>query len=238
MAASSAFAGEYGTCVKTKEVTEGKLKHYTGNYTDKNCTKLGVPGKSEYEWEAVKAGAKIPFTDSTKVATLESALGNVTCKKSTSTGEITGPKSDVDVTTFTSCEASKEKANSPGEPAGTIKTNVLDSTLVDHGETWHGKEPAEGEVWNCLVSSSDEPYLAEFEFSKIKIRVSGYVCSIVTGTNLMGTKTTQTYGKNTAPQEELVEYSLNEGATWEGPILGTQLAVATIKTTAKMEIKS
>ena len=232
MAASSAYAGEYGTCVKTKEVE----KHYTGNYKDKNCTEYTGSGTSEYEWEPTLSGSKIAVTDSSKVATLESALGNVTCKKSTSAGDITGPKSATDTVTFTSCEAVKEKANSEGEPAGTIKTSLLNARLVDHGETAGGKEPAVGEVWDCLTSA-EGPYLAQFEFSKIKLRVKGEVCGVVTGINQMATKSTQTFSKGGGFQGLQVEYSLNEGASWEGPIAGTQVTTATTKN-PKMEIKS
>lgn len=238
MAASSAYAGEYGKCTKTKEVD----KQYTGNYTNRNCTSVSYTGhgKSEYEWYALGSSGfpgPVSITGSTKVATSESAFGNFTCKKSTSTGELTGPKAGTEVITYTGCEASKEKEKSEGEPGGTIKTNLLDSRLVDHGETAGGKEPAEGEVWNCLTSSEDEPYLSEYEWSRVKVREKGEACAVVTGTDQMGTKTTETFGKNTAPQDLELEYSLNEGADWEGPIGMTRVTTATVKTTAKMEVK-
>lgn len=38
MAVSSAYAGEFITCTKTKAVKEGKTKHYTGSYKNAECT--------------------------------------------------------------------------------------------------------------------------------------------------------------------------------------------------------
>jgi len=84
MAATSAYAGEYGVCKKTAKVG----KFYVAHYIDKNCTKHATEAEekagktNKYEWESA-AGEK--STTTTKTAVLSSAAGKITCKKSKGT---------------------------------------------------------------------------------------------------------------------------------------------------------
>lgn len=270
MAASAAYAGEYGECVKTKEVK----KAYTGNYNDAACLEYVGNGTSEYEWYAV--GSKelpgpIVETETTKTVTLESPLGSVVCKRSTSKAEITGAKTDIEEIAFTSCEAINEKANSYRVPAAglpleanktrEIQTFLLDTFLVGYPEELYNpitnatSGPQQGEVWTCFTSAQPtaeaklyeesfgvpwaaNTYLAQLEFSGIHIRVQGVVCGVATGTNVMGRKTTDTFSKTGGEQSLDTEYSLDHGVEWLNAGASVQIAVATAKTTTKMEIKS
>jgi len=212
MASSSAFAGEYGQCLKISPVTGKALKNQ--QYKDENCTVKenpadpdgkygwfpGAPAKCQgaknghYHDNACTVGEKesdpdgkfearcgaapgsggnygpanncATFTSKTGFAALSTpALGAsaVECQKSTGTGEVTGAKTGTTVTTFTECSTKGEKCQSKGEPAGTIKTFELDTTLIDHGEKGlSGGEPISGEVWTEFSIKSGEPSLAIF----------------------------------------------------------------------------
>jgi hypothetical protein len=214
--ASVLSALEYGTCVKTTKVD----KHYTGKYEDKNCTK----GKSEgeYEWAPTPEHSEIKTTDKTKAVTLKSASVSVVCKKSTSEGEITGRTTDTDTVTYTSCAAAGKACTSAGEPAGTIKTNLLDSSLLaDHGEVWTRYE------------SSAPPYLEEFECGGIKYRVKGSVAAVDScNVNVMATKDCETFAEGKGEQH--LELEVVGGASETA----AEITAATSKSATKIEIKT
>jgi hypothetical protein len=203
MVASAAQAGEYGTCVKTVKVN----KKYTGNYTDANCTVVNAKHEGEYEWAPTPVGSHIKTTDTSTTATLKSALGSVVCKKSKSTGEITGPKTDTEIVTFETCETSKKKCTSvqAGEKVGNITTYLLDTSLIDHGEKGlSGKEPVEGEVWTQFVSSEHEPYQAQFTCVGVPgvFEVSGSLSGVNTiNVNKMSTTGTVTFTEKGGEQD-------------------------------------
>ncbi len=167
--ASAAQAGEYGRCVKAKE----------GRYTNAGCTEESVTKEGDYEW-VPGPGPRPKDTGKTGVATLTGAAGVIECKKSTSTGEITGVKSDKELFTFSKCTTKGAPCTTiritgvseKGEaiwtettPAGSIETFPLNTTLIDHGEkfvqlTAEGEfekfvEPAEGEAWTLFTSSEE-----------------------------------------------------------------------------------
>jgi hypothetical protein len=179
IAASSAFAGEFGECIK---VGKGK-----GQYTGKACeaaTKVETGGT--YDWEPVQRGERIPIKDKTGVAELKASGGSVICKSSKSSGFITGPEENEETIVFSGCVQEdvitheKEEARN-GAKKGVITTFLLDSVLVDHNTPWcyfdpikyeealnKGaskeeaeaaatvcSEPAEGEVWLCLSGSDN-----------------------------------------------------------------------------------
>lgn len=200
-AVATAQAGEFGKCIELK--AEAKLYH--GEYTGKGCeeaTKVSAEEtakggkKNKYKWEAVKAGSKIKYTSSGKSATLEGEAGDITCKKNTDEGEITGPKTDVDTVTFTECTLSvtKEACFSVGEThsskGGTIKTYLDNTKLIDHGEKGlSGDEPASGEVWTEFFEEGETEgftgkghFLAYFhclaEGSEIPFEVEGSVSGV------------------------------------------------------------
>jgi hypothetical protein len=209
--AAAAQAGEYGRCAKVAKIE----KKYHGKYEDKNCTEANPTIEGKYEW-APGPGPEPGYTSTTKVAILKSAAGNIVCKKSTDTGEITGVKSDVDTVTFTSCvlEATKGACTSAGEVAGTIKTNLLDTTLIDHGEKGlSGLEPAEGEAWTEYSVSSG--YQAEFTCEPgILFRISGSLSGVTSPLNEMVKKLTTVFSATGGEQDLITEFSLDGGAEW------------------------
>ncbi len=217
LAASSAFAGEYGRCIKTvSTVTYKKVKGEVtveatkekvpnGLYENKECTKpeakliaekykepeepKGTPipavPEGKYEW-VPGPGPKPNDTDKTGKATLTGAAGVIECAKSTSTGTITGVKTDKEAVLFSKCSTKGAPCttvritglNENAEPIwtettapGTIETFPLDTEVIDHGEyfyqlTAEGEfekfvEPAEGEAWTLSTSSEvgeENPY--------------------------------------------------------------------------------
>ena len=138
VAGASAAAPEYLSCAKKTG----------GNYTSKECTpgsKVGGTGKYEIEgWEGLKKkgfkgryhesriDAYIPASEATPW-TGGTVVGLVSCKKGGSTGEITGPKTSKLTIEFGTCTSEGKKCTSAGAPAGTIKTQELEATLVTVG---------------------------------------------------------------------------------------------------------
>ncbi len=220
-AATSAFAGEYGRCIKTvstvtykkvkgkpphEVVTEAtKEKVPNGKYENKECTKpeakliaekykepeepkgTPIPAVTEGKYEWVPGpGPKPKDTDKTGKATLTGAAGVIECAKSTSTGEITGVKTDKEVVLFSKCSTKGAPCttvritglNEKDEPiwtettaAGSIETFPLNTEVIDHGESFaqlgpegqfeKNVEPAEGEAWTLFTSSeegAENPY--------------------------------------------------------------------------------
>jgi hypothetical protein len=225
MAAGSAQAGTYGQCVSVKKgpfkdancteavakkgkfafVPFGCVAQKKGEYTDAACTiKSKKAKKGKFEKRTLK------FTDTGGAAELKSAAGSITCKASTSVGEITGPKSDTDTVTFTGCEALGGGCKGLADTVeGTITTALLETTLVDFGEKGPGGkgEPAKGEVWEDFKNTkgAGAPYLAAFVCTKAGFgRAKGNVSGVKTGIiNKMGTTSENALGAGKAEQNLL-----------------------------------
>ncbi len=225
-----------GTEFKKKET-----KVYSGEYEDKNCTKPAPePGpvgteappkrirtsykgpEGKYEWVPTPEDSQIKITDKTTTVTLKSALVSVVCKKSTSEGEITGPTADTETVTYTGCKASAVTCTSAGQPAGSIKTNPLDSSLIaEHGEV------------RTRYESSAPPYLAEFACAATSYRVKGSVAAVDScDVNVMATKGCEAFAEGMG--EQLLELEVVGGASEPA----TEIATATSKSATKIEIKT
>ncbi len=132
--ASSAAAAlpELGRCVKTMGVVEGKRTHYSGAYTNKNCTHLSATHKGPFEFEP-GPGAKNKFfaTGIEPEPTLVTTTGaTVTCSSLTlKGGEYTGPKTaKVSEVFFEGCQSEGVNCRSTvseGEIKGTEFTMEL-----------------------------------------------------------------------------------------------------------------
>jgi hypothetical protein len=184
IAASGASAAPtYKSCVK---VAKG-----TGHFTSKTCEGAPTTG-GKYEL-ASPAGAK--YTSKSKSATLETpGVGSVTCKKSAGAGEFTGETTGTTTVTFASCETAGKKCHSAGEGSGTIKTFLLDTTLVEGA---HGPE--------ALVAGTEgaEKLSAEFECEGITIRTKGATGGIITGNIGKAEKgATQSFSESSAQELE------------------------------------
>lgn len=176
-AAAGAQAGTLGTCVKAKK--EGKT--YLGKYTNKTCTAEAPGGKGgKYEFEEAK---NVKYTSAGGKTSLKGSAGEITCESNTDEGEWQNGKDNTDTFKFKGCVLSVTggKCKSATGAEGEIITNLLDSKLIDHGETGlSGKEPAEGEAWVEFSASGlfpsafgEGPFLATFECSGIPFAVTG-----------------------------------------------------------------
>ncbi len=235
MAASSAYAGEYGVCVKAQKVE----KKYVGLYTDKNCQtaasekEVEEGKKNKYEWVSA-AGEK--STTTTKTAVLSSAAGKITCKKSKGTAEITGAKSDLETVEFEECTLSvtggKCTSVQEGEKEGNITTFQLETKLIDHGEKGpSGGEPAEGEAWTEFNGEAGNGGLqAEFVCAPgVIFRTSGTLSGVTTPVNLMESKDTTSFGEGKGEQDLVTEFSENGGISFENTGPNVETAVGTAK---------
>jgi len=241
LGASSAFAGEFGVCVKAAK----SGKKYTGKYNDKGCTQVNAKSEGKYEWEpypATKSGVKWGYTDKTKTATLEGSAGSITCTASTSVGKVTGVKTDEDVVTFTGCILSVTKESCQNTATkGEIVTNDLETRLIDHGETgFSGKEPAEGEVWSEFVSKSGpEGIQAEWECSGIPFATAGSLSGVIEKADLnKASNKSKTVFSATGGEQDLV-------TTFFNPLTGKvetggskEITTGETKDESKIEIRS
>ena len=204
---SSAFAGEYGRCVEVESM---------GKYANEECTHVAPGPEGEYEWEP-GVGPVNKESGESGPTTLTSASGVIECAKSTSVGEITGTKKDKEVVMFTDCATEKEPCTTVrlnGEVEweqvgmeGDIETFPLNTTLVDHGESFlqlsetgmpeKSVEPAEGEAWTLFTSAAPFPYeglQAAYECNGVaRIFTAGALAGVTTPVNAMGNTLTITF---------------------------------------------
>jgi hypothetical protein len=123
-ASASAATPEYMNCVR----------HAGGNY-EKGCVTKSAPGKGKYELEAVTPGTAITGKSKASTIGIKSAFGEtlqaVSCKKDTSTGEITSATYDDETITFEKCAGlgGKRDDSCGNLAAGTIETEPLGSEL-------------------------------------------------------------------------------------------------------------
>jgi hypothetical protein len=191
--ASSASAGQFGTCIKKKGA---------GNYEGKYCEKKAAePGKGNSEW--VPNAAAIKTLSEGGASALKGGAGEIACKKGSNVDEITGATTNKELFTFHECtlkpfelpcknaeieiEEGKGK-NAKKVKVGVINTYPLKSHLIDHGEKGpSGKEPASGEVWNVIEAegmmnagfTGPGPYLAAFECGPVPFEVTGSVSGVI-----------------------------------------------------------
>jgi hypothetical protein len=169
-ASASAAAPAFFECAKLT------AKPFTGKYTDKACSKEASKTeqeegkKNKYELkEGVGAKGK-PFKGKGPAATLHTPAvgGEVTCKSFLDEGTINTPTTENKVTSvFKTCESLKKKCASPGQKAGTIKTNNLAGELG-----YISKSPLKVGV---LLKPETGTVLAEFNCEGLEIETTGSV---------------------------------------------------------------
>lgn len=247
LAAASAHAGEYGECVIAPKVS-GK---YTGKYLDKNCneeasaTQRSEGKKNKYERVSGVSPANAKFTAKGKSAELVGAAGSIICKKSSTVGEITGPKSDSEVVTFEDCVitgALSGECHSAGQSSGVIVTNKLTTTLIDHGEKGlSGSEPAVGEVWDEFTGPAPEGIQAEYLCAGVAlIRTKGSLSGVFKSSslNVSSNKAEIEFNSGKGEQDLYSELSTNGGATWENIGPGVEKTSAKTKQSGKIVIRA
>jgi len=202
--ASSAQAAEYGTCIKVIKVN----RQYKGNYSDKNCQDP-VDETGEYEWapgHIVTPNYTMAWKGVTlKVPALEF---DMKCKEGTGSGELTGATSGEVSFTLTGCTspAAHGKCNSPGQPAGVIKTVTLSTDLT---------EEAPGVVYTVFNTAPYE-YVVQFECNKLLVRFKGSLGGLTTKLNAMEDKHEEAFAGEPGEtgQDLLTEDSITEGLSW------------------------
>jgi hypothetical protein len=260
LAASSASAGTYYVCVAkkngkyaagcSKTVTKkgkAELSEFNecvaakkGNYTNNTCTtKSAKPKKGKFEKEP---GIKITATTG-KAILKTPAFGsnNVECTSSTTTGEITGPKTNTEVVTFHGCKFEGLACTTSGQPSETLVTDPISSILIDNGEKGKsGLEPKVGEVWDELFPTT-LPYFIEFGCAGVvKLRTEGSISGVYTSgsVNVLSTTGVQEFGEGKGEQD--LETEIEKGSGWEGPAPSIQVVEggASITTSQAVDVKS
>jgi hypothetical protein len=176
----------FGHCVKLPGESVGKKLVFKGFYTDAGCVKPSVPVEGHFEWvEGV--GAKKKFTGSSAAVTMQTIGGatNVKCAGSTTSGEYTGPKTEIATLTLTGCQTGPATklvtCQSSGAAAGEIKTAALEGGLDFIKENEEGVKPEVG------VDFKAPGNLISFECGGVATTVSGSVIAPITTVNKMGT---------------------------------------------------
>jgi hypothetical protein len=210
MAASSAYAGEAGVCIKTVKNADGK---YTGQYTDKDCrthadTEEEEAGKkNEWKWEAATGEAYTSTGEDLSITSKAGAITTtyVTCKATSASGKWTTGTTGQETTTWTGCGLNNGECHTKNvaAPKGTITSSPnLATKLVFSKEKGPGglSEPGLAEAWTALSEPAGEPILFTFECEKAPpgeeyFQVRGTVSGPIKPLNKMTDDFTQTLGK-------------------------------------------
>jgi hypothetical protein len=195
VAVSSASAAEpaFYECAKLSKVG-GK---YTGKYTAKNCAteaskaeqEAGKKNKYELQ-EGIGAKGK-GFKGKGGAATLHTPAvgGEVKCKSFKDAGNVTTPTTEGKVVSeFKTCESLKKKCASPGEKAGTIKTNDLSGVLgyINKGAKSVG----------VALKAESGSVLAEFNCEGLEIVTTGSVIGTIAPVNVFTKAETNVFSVN------------------------------------------
>ncbi len=167
-----------------------KVKSGTGEFISKSCTGTPTGGEIYTRFAPAKKNGENPtYKGKTKTVTFETpGVGDVTCKKGSEAGSISGESGGTDTITLSDCEATKEggggkghggggkgKSGPPcttaGETAGTIKTQALKMSLRQTGEV----------VEEVLKGTGEEELVAEFSCEALTVALKGKVAGALTG---------------------------------------------------------
>lgn len=199
VATSSSSALSYKVC---KKLT---VKPYTGHYTNKTCTTHATPTeeaegkKNKYELAAWNEGkeAAPKYKDGNGLSTLKLYIpgvgiaGETVCTKAKGEGHITGPTTGNTQVTFEKCTSEGESCASPGESAGKIKTQVLNTELAETG----------GKVIQRVGEAGK--LSAEFKCGPKEIFTTGTADGVVTGDiNTITKDSTTTFSTNAKGEQE------------------------------------
>ncbi len=207
-----------------------------GFYSTKTCTtrdeKKGAP-KGTYEKEPGAGYSSTLGTLRVETPGLSSLV--LLCTAGHATGEVTGVRTGVERFTFTGCEAAGKACQSegpdstPSGAAGTIVTNLLDTTI---------SEAIPNEVWITLVSAQHEPYVFEANCEGTLLRVSGSLAGVQTGNiGVESFTSTTTFSLGGGEQKLYTELSESAGESWVGPAATSEAGVATNTAASETEIK-
>jgi hypothetical protein len=172
---------EFGLCVKTLGVKEGKAIRYHGRFTLANCIEESNIPNEQFEFNP-GPGPKRKFTGTGGATTLETVgKKKLTCSAVASAGEYTGPKTATLTATFTGCvlSSSKEPCESAGAGAGEIIISPLQGELAFIQDEFI---PQVGSITSVGLVLTHEPSLltAECGAGKLGLSVAGSVIAQIT----------------------------------------------------------
>jgi hypothetical protein len=230
------------------------LKH--GEYTDAGCaTKSSKPHKGSFEKQPCSPKCAT-FVGRAEFVEPEftSVAGTVRCSvATTSKGEITGPKTGVEVVTYQGCHEvggeEKQCQDLSEVTPGQVVTSPLETRLIGYGEMGPGeKSPsASAEVWQNVENraGAHAPYLADFfcegsGFGRDKGNIAGIVDPFG-GTNKMETASLAGFNPKAFEQNLLADLgctntSYSSCAATNVPL--EELFVVEDKYTTRVEIKT
>jgi hypothetical protein len=172
--ASSASAGEIGTCVKTKG----------GKYENKTCTATATEAKkAKYEWQPVTKPLRYVAHGGQQIfSARRSGEGEIRCGFSESTGEWINGTETLGEVVYTFCELRHNRAVDQAS-CEDLKSGLVKGKLIDHGETGlGGEEPADGEAW-IQTSAGEGAPLFEFNCAPLSGKITGWLNDIVSPVN-------------------------------------------------------
>jgi hypothetical protein len=219
-----------------------RVAHKHGNYADSTCTTPAKkPGRGSYE-AAPGPGLRseaFPLT-----IAMPSLANTVECEKELTTGQITGLDTELETTILTGCHTQGEEALSCAtrhQRAGTIKTLLLETRLIAHGEKGAGgEEPAPGQVWTELSgTAANNGVIAQFACgSSGQYRLSGSVSGPTSDiVNVISTVRQIAYEEGAGEQNILTEFSPTRN-TWIGPYASVWDANAITDFSSELEIRT
>jgi hypothetical protein len=258
LATSSAYAGEYGVCLKTARVVRGKERHYAGKWKDNAC-ESERQANGQYEWypgltgighgsPVVTTAEDFKYQSKSETVVLSWAGGSITCGHSRDEGEILGEQYGVDRTLLKGCTLSVTGGKCTGVDDPELRAGEISISsgtyLIDHGTKGSsGLEPKELEVWNAydaLEGYPYYPYQSMFACAPgVLFRIGGEVSGVVSPVSEMTPWWWVTFAADIGEQDFVTEYSENGGLTWEptGPSVLTLRAISITKNDQKLEIR-
>jgi hypothetical protein len=239
----------FSTCVAQKK----------GNYTESACIKegekKGKPVEHKGTYEKVAPITFSAVTGSATLATPDFGPNNVVCSSSTTTGEITGPKTVVENAVFSGCEVEGLSCESagpnsvPSKVKGQIDVATLDGKLLETGQKGGGykaETPVAGEAWDELTTVLPNVYSSEFNCQgAVYIRttqnpsVGSSLSGLTTPVNTAPSTTgTVTFDASKAEQALLTQTI--SGGEWVPPsgASSTETTTATVTFSQPIEVKA
>ncbi len=260
--------GEYttSTCAtKSVKAKKGKFElvplstcvaQKKGEYTNATCTTKSVKAKKG-KFEKAPAVKLTATTGTATLATPAFGPNNVVCSASTTTGELTGPKTAIEKAVFTGCEVLGLKCKSagpnsvPSSKEGEIDVATLSGTLLETGEAGSGfkkEKPPAGQAWNQLITTGEHGvYSSEFECGggavAIRTTQNPSVGSALSGLTLPVNKAPSTTGEvvfNAENAEQALLTQTLSGGEWVPPTgaPSTETTTATVTFSTPIEVKA
>jgi hypothetical protein len=206
---------EGGRCVKTAGGSP---------WSEKTCEVAAGETGGKYEWQpnCIKCGFKTK--SKTTVISVPGAALTVECKKDAGTGKYLSTTKDEEEIVFSKCTSAGKPCASAGQPAGTIKTSVLESELGIITTTPQA-------VGLDLRPNTPGQPLAEFECETTKVKLGGSLIGQLTPFSLMSKTFTVTWAESSGKQnpeqflgeaKDTVEASVNGGPSQAATVVGSE----------------